>query len=115
MFTHFPTRQAGERLLRDRWARAADATAKPDRAGAGAGAGSEAARWNRLGEAVKTRKKREKTGGKMGEIWPKTCQGVGITWHEKQQRSVLADMIDARAAAVLTRREIGEPGQVRFI
>ena len=32
------------------------------------------ARWNRLGETVKTRKKREKTGGKMGEIWSKKCE-----------------------------------------
>ena len=35
------------------------------------------ARWNRLVETVKTRKKREKTGkngGKMGEIWSKTCE-----------------------------------------
>ena len=31
------------------------------------------ARWNRLGEAVKTRKKREKNGEEMGEIWPKKC------------------------------------------
>ena len=38
------------------------------------------ARWNRLGEAVKTRKKREKNGEKMGEIRSKRCEGVGITW-----------------------------------
>ena len=37
------------------------------------------ARWNRLAETVKTRKTREKTGDKMGEIRPKTCKGVGIT------------------------------------
>ena len=38
------------------------------------------ARWNRLGEAVKTRKKRGKNGAKMGEMWSKRCEGVGITW-----------------------------------
>ena len=27
-----------------------------------------AARWNRVSEAVKTRKRREKTGGEMGEM-----------------------------------------------
>ena len=36
------------------------------------------ARWNRLGEAVKTRKKREKRGERMGEIWSKT-RGQGGT------------------------------------
>ena len=33
-----------------------------------------AARWNRLGETMKTRKKREKNGEEMGEIWPKKCE-----------------------------------------
>ena len=37
------------------------------------------ARWNRLVETVKTRKKRGKNGGKIGEIQPKKCEGVGIT------------------------------------
>ena len=30
--------------------------------------------WNRLGEAVKTRKKTRKNGETMGEIWSKTCE-----------------------------------------
>ena len=38
------------------------------------------ARWNRLGEAVKTRKNRETNGEEMGEIRSKRCEGVGITW-----------------------------------
>ena len=32
------------------------------------------ARWNRLVEAVKTRKKTGKNGGEMGEIWSKTSE-----------------------------------------
>ena len=37
------------------------------------------ARWNRLVETVKTRKKTGKNGGKMGEIRPKTCEGRELT------------------------------------
>ena len=35
--------------------------------------------WNRLVETVKTRKKREKNGEKMGEIQPKRCEGRELT------------------------------------
>ena len=37
------------------------------------------ARWNRLGEPVKTRKKRGENGGKMGEIRSKKCEGRELT------------------------------------
>ena len=37
------------------------------------------ARWNGLGETVKTHKKREKTGKKWARLRPKTCEGRELT------------------------------------
>ena len=44
------------------------------------------ARWNRLVKTVKTRKKREKNGEKMGEIQPKRCEGRELTKDQLQTR-----------------------------
>ena len=38
------------------------------------------ARWNRLGQAVKTRKKREKTGGKWARYGLRSVTMCGICW-----------------------------------
>ena len=73
-----------------------------------------AARWNRLGEPVKTRKKTRKNGEKMGKIRPKKCEGVGITWQHSAAAISHAARSDAeRCCPAYSEQRLLEAGAVR--